>query len=60
MLNLKLIGLGVLFGLVAKLFNYVLDNSLKVYDVITKRKLTQGKSTLFRGIGTGKLEKNKG
>lgn len=35
-LILKLVGLGILFGLVAMLFNYALDNSSKVYDKVTK------------------------
>ncbi|MFR1707378.1 MAG: chloride channel protein [Clostridium sp.] len=36
LLILKLVALGILFGLVAMLFNFVLDNSGKVYNIFTK------------------------
>ena len=41
-LILKLIGLGILFGLVGLLFNFMLDNSSKVYSYFIKSPLIKG------------------
>lgn len=41
-LILKIIALGILFGLVGMLFNFILDNSSKVYNLITKNPYIKG------------------
>lgn len=41
-LLLKLVILGILFGLVGMLFNFAMDNSSKVYDLFIKNPLVKG------------------
>ncbi|MDD6795396.1 MAG: chloride channel protein [Clostridiaceae bacterium] len=41
-LILKIVALGILFGFVGMLFNFILDNSSKVYNLITKNPYVKG------------------
>ncbi|MDO5518340.1 MAG: chloride channel protein [Clostridium sp.] len=42
LLLFKVVALGILFGLVGILFNFILDNSSKVYDLFIKNPLIKG------------------
>lgn len=46
-------GSGEIMAIIVMTMSYTISG---FYDILTQRKLTEGKSALFRGIGTGKSE----